>query len=110
MKLLSRVRLLATPWTAAHQAPLSMGFSSQEYWSGVPLPSLLQMLETSKSNWKEREVVDIEVDWLCSRCHIKTSFLSKHETLLFLSFTLELPWEYKAIIYIFLGIAKGIDH
>ena len=32
-------RLLATPWTAAHQAPLSMGFSRQEYWSGVPLPS-----------------------------------------------------------------------
>ena len=36
---LSRVRLLVTPWTAAHQAPRSMGFSSQEYWSGVPLPS-----------------------------------------------------------------------
>ena len=35
----SRVRLLATPWTAAHQAPPSMGFSRQEYWSGVPLPS-----------------------------------------------------------------------
>ena len=35
----SRVRLLATPWTAAHQAPLSFGFSRQEYWSGVPLPS-----------------------------------------------------------------------
>ena len=36
VKSLSRVRLLATPWTAAHQAPLSMGFSRQEYWSGVP--------------------------------------------------------------------------
>ena len=35
----SRVRLCGTPWTAAHQAPLSMGFSRQEYWSGVPLPS-----------------------------------------------------------------------
>ena len=35
----SRVRLLATPWTAAYQAPPSMGFSRQEYWSGVPLPS-----------------------------------------------------------------------
>ena len=35
----SRVRLLATPWTAAYQAPLSMGFARQEYWSGVPLPS-----------------------------------------------------------------------
>ena len=35
----SRVQLLVTPWTAAYQAPLSMGFSRQEYWSGVPLPS-----------------------------------------------------------------------
>ena len=39
MKLLSLVRLLATPWTVAYQASLSMGFSRQEYWSGVPLPS-----------------------------------------------------------------------
>ena len=39
MKSLSLVRLLATPWTAAYQAPLSMGFSRQEYWSGVPSPS-----------------------------------------------------------------------
>ena len=39
VKSLSRVRLLATPWTAAHQAPPSMGLSRQEYWSGVPLPS-----------------------------------------------------------------------
>ena len=39
VKLLSRVRLSATPWTAAHQAPPSTGFSRQEYWSGVPLPS-----------------------------------------------------------------------
>ena len=35
----SRVRLCATPWTAAYQAPPSMGFSRQEYWSGLPLPS-----------------------------------------------------------------------
>ena len=37
---LSHVRLSATAWTADHQAPLSMGFSRQEHWSGVPLPSL----------------------------------------------------------------------
>ena len=40
VKSLSRVRLLATPWTSAYQAPLSMGFSRQEYWNGLPLPSL----------------------------------------------------------------------
>ena len=39
VKLLSRVWLLATPWTAAYQAPPSMGFSRQEYWSGLPLLS-----------------------------------------------------------------------
>ena len=39
VKLLSRVRLLETPWTAAYQAPPSMWFSKQEYWSGVPLHS-----------------------------------------------------------------------
>ena len=39
VKSLSRVRLFATPWTVAYQAPLSMGFSRQEYWSGVPFPS-----------------------------------------------------------------------
>ena len=39
VKSLSLVRLLATPRTAAHQAPSSMGFSRQEYWSGLPLPS-----------------------------------------------------------------------
>ena len=41
VKSLSRVRLFVTPWTAAHQALPSMGMSSQESWSGVPLPSLL---------------------------------------------------------------------
>ena len=39
VKSLSHVRLLATPWTSAYQAPPSMGFSRQEYWSGVPSPS-----------------------------------------------------------------------
>ena len=38
VKSLSRVRLLVTPWTVAHQAPPSMGFSRQEHWSGVPSP------------------------------------------------------------------------
>ena len=41
VKSLSRVRLFATPWIAAYQAPPFMGFSRQEYWSGVPLPSLV---------------------------------------------------------------------
>ena len=52
VKSLSRVQLLATPWTAAYQASLSMGFSRQEYWSGVPLPSPPQGLRLLFS-WRQ---------------------------------------------------------
>ena len=48
VKSLSRVRLSATPWTVAYQAPPSMGFSRQEYWSWVPLPSLIDVNWTIK--------------------------------------------------------------
>ena len=44
VKSLSRIRLLATPWTAASQAPPSMGFSRQEYWNRVPSPSPIYAL------------------------------------------------------------------
>ena len=50
VKSLSRVRLFATPWTAAYQAPLSIGFSRQEYWSGVPSPSLVTNLDSVLKN------------------------------------------------------------
>ena len=50
VKSLSHVRLLATPWTAAYQAPPSMGFSRQEYWSGVPLPSPVTNLDSILKN------------------------------------------------------------
>ena len=46
VKLLSRVRLFATPWTAAHQAPPSTGFSRREYWSGAPSPSPMVALQS----------------------------------------------------------------
>ena len=45
----SRVRLSATSWIAAYQAPPSMGFSRQEYWSGVPLPSPKEDIEPCKT-------------------------------------------------------------
>ena len=47
VKSLRCVRLLVTPWTVTHQAPLSMGFSSREYWSGVPLPSPYESTDKS---------------------------------------------------------------
>ena len=57
MKSLSRVRLLATAWTAAHQAPPSMGFSRQEYWSGVPLPSPFTHYKDCLNLWTNYEVL-----------------------------------------------------
>jgi len=55
----SRVRLCATPWTAAHQAPLSLGFSRQEHWSGLPFPS--PMHESEK--WKGSCSVVSDSSW-----------------------------------------------
>ena len=52
----SRVRLCVTPWTAAHQAPLSLGFSRQEHWSGLPFPS--PMHESEKWKWSHSVVSD----------------------------------------------------
>ena len=49
VKSLSHVQLFMTPWTAAYQAPPSMGFSRQEYWSGVPLPSPEKLYTVSKN-------------------------------------------------------------
>ena len=55
VKSFSRVRLLATPWTTAYQATLSMGFSRQEHWSGVPLPSLVWMWELDyEESWDQK--------------------------------------------------------
>ena len=51
-KSLSRVRLFVTPWTVAYQAPLSMGFSRQEYWSGLTLPSASRTLVAAYSRLK----------------------------------------------------------
>ena len=52
----SRVRLCATPWTAAHQGPLSLGFSRQEHWSGLPFPSPMHASE--KWKWSRSVVSD----------------------------------------------------
>jgi len=62
VKSLSRVQLLVTPWTAAYQAPPSMGFSRQEYWSGVPSPSPIQTVGDIKipPGWEERALRNSE--------------------------------------------------
>ena len=67
VKSLSRVRLLATPWTAAYQAPPSVGFSRQEYWSGMPLPSpqlppMISQIPSfiQKSEWTKSQCTQVK--------------------------------------------------
>ena len=72
VKSFSRAWLLVTPWTAAYQAPSSMGFSKQEYWSGVPLPSPESQWNLF-NNWmrfseRKDDLSDSEVDvWINSK-------------------------------------------
>ena len=84
VKSLSHAQLLATPWTAAYQAPPSMGFSRQEYWSGLPLPSphrkansiiynlyynldsrmfTWEGLKLMKTPWKKEDFGSLECQW-----------------------------------------------
>ena len=86
VKSLSCVRLLATPWTAAYQAPPSIGFSKQEYWSGVPLPSPYSNTRGFKRSivsWtgvkkQEQKKVRKPTPPMCSHCRI--SSLKKGES------------------------------
>ena len=70
MKVLSlnRVQLFATPWTVAYQAPPSMGFSRQEYWSGLPLPSLI--LDTKDLQIGYEEKMDQSITRLVTFCYV----------------------------------------
>ena len=61
VKLLSYVWLFVTPWIVAHQAPQSMKFSRQEYWSGLPFPS--QMHESEKWRWSHSVMSYSETPW-----------------------------------------------
>ena len=83
VKSLSCVRLLATPWTAAYQDPPSMGFSRQEYWSGVPLPSLSSLttpsLNSSALSVLHKFIVSLSkgIRAPCSGHLLGSSFLSR---------------------------------
>ena len=88
VKSLSRVRLLATPWTAAYQAPPPMGFSRQAYWSGVPLPSPSLPLSHLESPNKYFQIISFKVKFLLYFTFLKRKkFLDQHSHFLFAVFT-----------------------
>ena len=100
VKSLSCVQLLATPWTAAYQAPPSMGFPRQEYWSGVPLPSLNRILFSLKKEGNPSHVSTwmnpkghyaVITRTLCNKPVIKRRVLTVHGTLL--NVTWQPGWE-----------------
>ena len=68
-KSLSRVWPLVTTWTAPYQAPPSMGFSRQEYWSGVPLPSLIKNIEEANIllHYKSMSLLNYKSVSLCTK-------------------------------------------
>ena len=66
VKLLSHVRLFVTPWTVAYQAPLSMGFTRQEYWSGVPFFVNNLFVNKLSSDWNNLFLLG---PWVISQSH-----------------------------------------
>ena len=80
VKSLSRVRLFVTPWIVAHQAPLSVGFSRQEYWSGLSFPSPGDL---PNSGIKPSSPA-LEADALTSEPHLlKKSYTKKKKKILY---------------------------
>ena len=75
VKPLIRIRLLATLWTAAYQAPPPMGFSRQEYWSGVPLPSLASSQPNDKSSILiVGKIVEVAFSLISGNLHLVISY------------------------------------
>ena len=94
VKLLSRVWLLVTPWTAAYQAPLSMGFSRQEYWSGVPLPSPLKYLRYPEKMINVSEAA-YKPCFLAQNFHFKSFLTLGHMCVYFVSKINEVSWRHE---------------
>ena len=89
----SRVRLCATPWTTAHQAPPSLGFSRQEHWSGLPFPS--PMHENEKWKWSCSVVSDLATPWTAAHQASPSMGLSRQEywSRVPLNDLTDFPWE-----------------
>ena len=94
VKSLSRVWLSATPWTAAHKAPPSVGFSRQEYWSGVSLPSPA----TTCYSWNQHITTHTNHVWWCCERGI---WLSQNDCIFFVQVCIQsllsIPWVWNIV-------------
>ena len=93
MKLLSRVQPSATPWTAAYQALPPMGFSRQEYWSGVPLPSPNGILLSHK----KKEIMSYGATWMNLESII-VSEVSQEDKYLYITYIRNLKYDANELI------------
>ena len=115
LSLFSRVWLFVTPWTIAHQAPLSMGFSRQEYWSGFPYPSPGNLTDpgikatspTSPALTLFTTSLTWEASQRCWICLLPSLWCWHHESLsLSLSLSLFLSLSLSLSIYIYIYISQ----
>ena len=97
VKSLSRVLLFATPWTVAYQVPRSMGFSRQEYWSGLPVPSPTKVLLKVSGVTDQWNVVITDFHCLTSRNSLK----------LYISLILSVNFENWIKMYFFLFMIRA---
>ena len=93
MKSLNCVRLFVTPWTVAHQAPLSMGFSRQEYWSGLPCPPLGNLPDPGIEPTSPALQADSLFTELLASFHYQ--WWKQQQALLFLFLLLTEDWKWK---------------
>ena len=89
----SRVRLCATPWTAAHQAPPSLGFPRQEHWSGLPFPS--PMHESEKWKWSPQSCPTSSDPMDCSLPGSSIPGILQARTLEWVAISFSNSWKWK---------------
>ena len=111
VKSLSHVQLLATQWTAAYQASPSMGFSRQEYWSGVPLPSLWTLLNFCYSWLHTNKVLKFDPQSLSQGrvqiCNIFSKRCNKYP--FSLSLDLIFLWASQEPIFLYFFLVDGLE-
>ena len=113
VKLISRAWLLATAWTAAYQAPPSMGLSRQEYWSGVPLPSPKQLLVQVKFKFcflGHSGIFFLNISWIYLNTRMQNLQIARTQCVHTYEHKLDQnKWTKCVYIYVYVGIYMHIS-